>query len=30
MISDFDPVIASLGEGGASERAARAILDELA
>ena len=30
MVSDFDPVIASLGEGGASERAARAILDELA
>jgi lipid-A-disaccharide synthase len=30
MISEFDAVIASLGEGGASERAARAILDELA
>jgi lipid-A-disaccharide synthase len=30
MISEFDSVIASLGEGGASERAARAILDELA
>ena len=30
MISDFDAVIASLGAGGASERAAKAILDELA
>ena len=30
MISDFDAVIASIGEGGASARAARAIFDELA
>jgi lipid-A-disaccharide synthase len=30
MIAEFDAIIASLGEGGASERAARAILDELA
>ena len=30
MISNFDAVIASLGAGGASERAAKAILDELA
>ena len=29
MISEFDSVIAELGEGGASDRAARAILDEL-
>ncbi|MFN2540885.1 MAG: lipid-A-disaccharide synthase [Chthoniobacterales bacterium] len=29
MTSDFAAVIASLGEGGASERAAKAILDEL-
>src|ERR1051326_8137157 len=30
MIGDFDAVIASLGETGASEKAARAILEELA
>ncbi|MEY2545561.1 MAG: lipid-A-disaccharide synthase, partial [Verrucomicrobiota bacterium] len=30
MISDFDTIVASLGEGGASMKAARAILDELA
>jgi lipid-A-disaccharide synthase len=29
MISDFSRVVASLGEGGASERAAKAIIDEL-
>jgi lipid-A-disaccharide synthase len=29
MISAFDQVIASLGKGGASDRAARAILDEI-
>jgi lipid-A-disaccharide synthase len=29
MISDFDAVIAKLGGAGASERAARAILQEL-
>ncbi len=29
MISDFDEIIASLGEGGASMQAARAIADEL-
>jgi lipid-A-disaccharide synthase len=29
MISEFNRVIASLGEGGASERAARAIIDEI-
>lgn len=30
MICDFDGIIGSLGEGGASQDAARAILDELA
>ena len=30
MISEFDSVVARLGEGGASDRAAEAILDELA
>jgi lipid-A-disaccharide synthase len=30
MISEFDAIIASLGEGGGSERAAKAILAELA
>jgi hypothetical protein len=29
MISGFDEIIATLGAGGASERAARAIMDEL-
>jgi lipid-A-disaccharide synthase len=29
MISEFNKIIESLGEGGASERAARAILDEI-
>jgi lipid-A-disaccharide synthase len=29
MISEFDRIVAKLGEGGASERAARAILEEL-
>jgi hypothetical protein len=30
MISDFEEINHSLGEGGASTRAASAILDELA
>lgn len=30
MVSEFDAIVASLGEGGGSERAAKAILDELA
>jgi lipid-A-disaccharide synthase len=30
MISEFDTIVASLGEGGGSARAAKAILDELA
>jgi lipid-A-disaccharide synthase len=29
MLSSFDQIISSLGEGGASERAAEAILHEL-
>jgi lipid-A-disaccharide synthase len=29
MISEFDQIVAKLGEGGASEKAARAILEEL-
>jgi lipid-A-disaccharide synthase len=29
MISEFDRIVAKLGEGGASERAARAIVEEL-
>jgi lipid-A-disaccharide synthase len=29
MVSEFDTIIASLGEGGASERAANTILAEL-
>jgi lipid-A-disaccharide synthase len=29
MISDFDAIVASLGDGGASERAAQAIVQEL-
>jgi lipid-A-disaccharide synthase len=29
MISEFDQIVAKLGEGGASERAARAIVEEL-
>lgn len=29
MISEFDNIVASLGEGGANDQAARAILDEL-
>jgi lipid-A-disaccharide synthase len=29
MISEFDVVIAKLGEGGASDRAANAIVNEL-
>jgi hypothetical protein len=29
MISELDAIISSLGEGGASENAARAILGEL-
>src|SRR5206468_11244201 len=29
MISEFDQIIAKLGEGGASEKAARAIVEEL-
>jgi len=29
MISEFDTIIAQLGEGGASDRAARAIVNEL-
>ena len=29
MVSEFDRIVATLGEGGASERAAKAILNEL-
>jgi lipid-A-disaccharide synthase len=29
MISEFDRIVAKLGEGGASEKAARAIVEEL-
>jgi lipid-A-disaccharide synthase len=29
MVSEFDAIISSLGEGGASEKAAKAILEEL-
>ena len=30
MISEFDVIVAQLGEGGASERAANAIVEEIA
>ena len=29
MVSEFDAIVATLGEGGASERAAKAMIDEL-
>ena len=29
MISEFDALVGKLGEGGASERAARAIIEEI-